>query len=99
MQVWSKSINLFIKRTETIFRPFKSAVVTLEIRSRSPKSNQLVPPPSQQCIYASLVKIHQTVQKIKHGKEATRTRMPTGSAPKTICPPPPPFRFGGHNDH
>ena len=38
----------------------------------------------------SLVKIHPLVQKIKSGKEATwtGTRMPTGSAPKSICPPP-----------
>ena len=47
--------------------------VTLKMRSRSPKSNQLVPP-SQQCIFASLVKIHQLVQKITHGKEAMQTR-------------------------
>ena len=39
--------------------------MTLKIRSMSPKSNQLVPP-SQQCIYASLVKIHPLVQKITH---------------------------------
>ena len=34
----------------------------------SQKSNQLSPF-SQQCIYASLVKIHQLVQKIMHGNE------------------------------
>ena len=66
---------------ETIFRTFQSAAVTLKIRSRSPKSNQLVPF-SQQCIYASLVKIYQTVQKIRHGKEATWT--PTGSTPSGL---------------
>ena len=59
--------------------------MTLKIGSRSPKSNQLIPP-SQQCICASLVKISQLVQKITQGNEATRTQ--TGSAPKTICPPP-----------
>ena len=37
--------------------------VTLKIRSRSPKSSQSLPS-SQQCMYASLVKIHQLVQKI-----------------------------------
>ena len=37
-------------------------MVTLKIRSRSPKSNQLFPP-SQQCIYPSFVKIHPLVQK------------------------------------
>ena len=68
-------------------------LVTLKIRSRSPKSNQLFPP-SQPCICASLVKIHSLVQKISRRKEATwtrtqtRTHTPTGSAPKTICPPP-----------
>ena len=31
-----------------------------------------------------------------HGKEATQTPTPTGSTPKTKCPPP--FRLGGHND-
>ena len=36
-----------------------------EIRSRSPKSNQLFPL-FQQCIYASLVKIHPLVQKKTH---------------------------------
>ena len=39
--------------------------MTLKIRSRSPKFIQLFPL-SQQCIYASLVKIHPLVQKIKH---------------------------------
>ena len=72
--------------TETKFHILKKVAVTLKIGSRSPKSNQLVPP-SQQCICASLVKICPSVQKITHGNEATRT--PTGSAPKTICPHPP----------
>ena len=39
------------------------AGVTLKIRSRSPKSNQLSLSPSLQGIYASLVKIHPLVQK------------------------------------
>ena len=55
----------------------------LEIRQRSLKSNQLVFP-SQQCIYASLVRIHHLVQKKTHRKEATRTL--TGSAPKQYAP-------------
>ena len=63
---------------------FQSAVVTLEIRSRSPKSNKLVQP-SQQCIYASFVKIHPLVQKIMYRNEATWT--PTGIHIKSICPP------------
>ena len=44
---------------------FQSAPVTLKIRSRSPKSNQPFLS-SQQCFYASLVKIHRLVQKITH---------------------------------
>ena len=44
---------------------FQSANVTLEIRSRSPKSNQQFPF-SKQCIYASLIKIYRLVQKITH---------------------------------
>ena len=39
--------------------------MTLEIRSRSPKCNQLFPS-SQQCTYASLVKIHPLAQKTTH---------------------------------
>ena len=69
--------------------------MTLKIGSRSPRSIQLFPP-SQQWICASLVKICPLVQKITCGNKATRTPtlMPTGSAPKTICPP---LRLGGHN--
>ena len=80
---------------EKKFHTLKVAV-TLKIGSRSPKSNQLVSS-SQQCICASLVKICPSVQKITHRNEATRTptQTPTGSAPKTICPPP--LRLGGHN--
>ena len=92
VQVWSKSIHLF--RRYRVGKPNLISfhgLVTLKMKSRSPKSNQLFPP-SQPCIYASLVKIHPLVQKISHRKEATRTptRMPTptGSTPKTICPPP-----------
>ena len=40
--------------------------VTLKIRSRSPKSDQLLPP-LQQCIYASLVKIPPLAQSIAQG--------------------------------
>ena len=100
VQVCSKSIHLF--RRYRVRKPNLISfhgLVTLKMRSRSPKSNQLFPP-SQPCIYASLVKIHPLVQKISRKKEATRTRTPTrtptptptptptGTAPKTICPPP-----------
>ena len=71
--------------------------MTLKIGLRSPKSNQLVPP-SKQYIYTKLVKIRPSVQKITHGNEATltptQTPTPTGSAPKTICPP---FSWGDIN--
>ena len=43
-------------------------------------------PPSQSCVCASLVKIHPFVQEIECRQGATRTRTPTGSAPKAICP-------------
>ena len=92
MQVWSKSIHLF--RRYRVGKPNLISfhgLVTLKMRSRSPKCYQLFPP-SQPCIYASLVKIHPLVQKILRRKEAmrtpTRTQTTTGSAPKTICPPP-----------
>ena len=81
---------------ETKFHTSKVAV-TLKIGSRSPKSNQLVPP-SQQCICASLVKISLSVQKITRGNEATRMQTPTGSAPKTICPSTP-FGWGDIMSH
>ena len=42
----------------------QSAGVTLKIKARSLKSNQRFPFP-QQCINASLIKIHQLVQKIR----------------------------------
>ena len=103
MQVWSKSIHLF--RRYRVGKPNLISfhgLVTLKMRSRSPKSNQLFPP-SQPCIFASLVKIHLLVQKISRRKEATRTptRTQTRSAPKTICPPNricSHLRLGGHND-
>ena len=69
MRVWSKSIHWFRKwRTETIFWTLQSASVTLEIRSRSSKSNQLVPS-SKQYISASLVKSHPLFQKKTHGSQ------------------------------
>ena len=40
-----------------------------KVKTRSSKSCQLLPS-SQQCIYTSLVKIHQPVQKIMHGNES-----------------------------
>ena len=55
------------------FGHFKVPHVTLKIRSILPKSNQLFPS-SQQCIYASLVKIHRLVQKIVNGNESVRRR-------------------------
>ena len=46
----------------------QSAVVTLNIRSRSSKPNQLFSV-SKQCTYASLVEIHPLVHKIEHRKD------------------------------
>ena len=45
---------------------FQSTPVTFKMRSMSPTSNLLLPS-SQQCTYASFVKIHQLVQKKTHG--------------------------------
>ena len=59
MQVWSESLYWSkVLRKETPFWTFQNASVTLKIRSRSSKSYQLFPF-SQQCIYRSLVKVHQ----------------------------------------
>ena len=71
-----------------------SPAVTLKIRSKSPKPNQLFNM-SQCYIHANLAKIHPPVHEISCKQESvTPTRMltPTGSAPKTICPPP--LRWG-----
>ena len=72
-----------------------SPAVTLKIRSRSPKSNQLFI--MFQCyIRANLVKIHPPDHEISCIQESVTptlrlTPTPTGSAQKTICPLP----FGG----
>ena len=73
-----------------------SPAVTLKIRSRSPKPYQLFVM-SQCYIHANLVKIHPLVHDISCKQESatltpTLTPTPTGSAPKTICPPP--LRWG-----
>ena len=71
-----------------------SPAVTLKIRSRSPKPNQLFIM-SQCYIRANLVKIHPPVHEYSCIQESvTPTPTPTGSAPKTICPLP---FGGGHN--
>ena len=59
------------------------------MRSRSPLS------PVQQRVYASLVKIHPLLQEIECRQEAKRMPIPTGSAPKTVCPRPSSVR--GHS--
>ena len=69
-----------------------SPTVTLKIRSRSLKPNQLFIK-SKCYIHANLVKIHSPVHEISCKQESvtltpTLTLTPTGSAPKTICPPP-----------
>ena len=70
-----------------------SPTVTMKIRSRSPKPNQLFIM-SQCYIHANLVKIHPPVHEISCKQESvtltpmpTLTPTPTGSAPTTICPP------------
>ena len=78
-----------------------SPAVTLKIRSRSPRPNYLFIM-SQCYIQANLLKIHPKVHEISCKQEnvtltpmPTLTPTPTGSAPKTICPPP---FGGGHNN-
>ena len=59
-------------------------------RSRSPKPNQLFII-SQCYIHANLVKIHSSVHEISCKLESVTLKLtptPTGSAQKTICPPP-----------
>ena len=71
-----------------------SPAVTLKIRSRSPKPYQLYIM-SQRYIHANLVKINTPVHEILCIQESVTqmpTPTPTGSAPKTICPPP--LRWG-----
>ena len=71
-----------------------SPAVTLKIRSRSPKPSQLFI--MSQCYsHANLVKIRQPVHEISWKQERitptpklTLTPTPTGSAQKTIYPPP-----------
>ena len=72
-----------------------SPAVTLKIRSRSPKPNQLFNM-SQCYIFAKLVKIWQSVHEISCKQESITAPTPTGSTPKTICPPP--LSVGGHNN-
>ena len=84
-----------IVHTSTFWLKFgiSSPALTLKIRSRSPKPNQLFKM-SQCYIHANLVKIHPSVHEISCKQEnvkLTPTLTPTGSAPKTICPLP----FGG----
>ena len=69
--------------------------MTVKIWSWTPKSGVIVPP-AHEYIYASLVKIHQLVLKITHGKEATLTE---GIYTKNDMSPHSSRRGGGgHND-
>ena len=65
-----------------------SPTVTLKIRSRSLKPNQLfIMSPCY--IHANLVKFHPAAHEISCKQESvTPMPTPTGSVPKTICPPP-----------
>ena len=59
--------------------------VTLEMGSRSSKSNQHFPPPNDKFV---LAKVHPFIKEIECRQKATLT--PAGYALKTICPPPHP---------
>ena len=89
-------IHMNMVHTSTFWLKFGSLspTVTLKIRSRSPEPNQFIIM-SQCYIHANLIKIHQPVHEISCKQESvtpTLTPTPTGSASKTICPPP--FRWG-----
>ena len=98
---WNPSISSWdMVHTSTFGLKFGSLspAVTLKIRSRSPKPNQLIIM-SQCYIHANLVKIHPPVHEITCKQESvtlmltpTLTPTPTGSAPKAICPSP--LRWG-----
>ena len=84
-----------VQHTSTFWLKFGSLspAVTLKLRSRPPKPNQLVIM-SQCYIHANLVKIHPPVHEISYKQESVTptptpklTPTPTGSTPKTICPP------------
>ena len=68
-----------------------SPAVSLKIRSRSPKPNQLFIM-SECYIHANVVKMHPPVHEISCKKESV-TPTPTGSAPKPVCSCP--LRGGG----
>ena len=94
---WNMSISSWdMVHTSTFCLKFGSLspAVTLKIGSRSPKPNQLFIM-SQCYILANLVKIHTPVHEIWCKQESamlTPMPTPTGSTPKTICPPP--LRWG-----
>ena len=93
MQIWLQSANHFTVHTSTFWLKFGSLspAVTLKIRSSPPKPNQVIM--SQCYMHANLVKIHPPVHEISCKQESvTLTQTPTGSTPKTICPPP--LRWG-----
>ena len=86
---WNPSTSSWdMVHTSTLGLKFGSLnpAVTLKIRSRSPKPNQLIIM-SHCYIHANLVKIHLPVHEISCKQESV-TLTPTGSAPKPICPPP-----------
>ena len=96
MQIRLKSVNQFMRygAYKHFWRKLGSLspAVTLKIRSRSSKPYQLIIM-SQCYIHANLVRIHPPVHEISCKQESvmltlTLTPTPTGSAPKTICPPP-----------
>ena len=96
MQIRLKSANPFMRYGTHKHFLLKfgslSPAVTLKIRSRSPKPNQLFTM-SQCYIHANLVNIHPPVHEISCKQEnvtptPTLTQTPTGSAPKQNAPSP-----------
>ena len=90
IQIWLKSANQSMRygAHKSFWLKFGSLcpTVTLKIRSRSAKPNQLFIM-SQCYIRTNLVKIHPSVHEISCKQESVKmTPTSTRSAPKTICP-------------
>ena len=101
MQVWSKSINLF--RRYCVGKPNLISfhgLVTLKMRSRSPKSNQFFPPPNHVSMQVWSKSIH-WFKRYRVGKKLRGRRRGCGHGRRRRRDPHqkqyvPHLRLGGH---